>query len=396
MSVFSRALGPDIEPIDLIETFDDLFEPTWSDWDVMERARRMVAEASEGNTTPADAVSTAASEIGRSPCVWIGSYEVSRFGLAGERLVDTLNQHPTNDALAAWYLAPVVRMIVSPAPGPEWLFGFLTLMRISRRRRPWLVFRGAPELSTWSAPVDYGWENLENWVLRVWCREPLTLADTDKRLPLAVEYAAHTLRDLTRRAPSIGPVALDFEDVCRPLRRCLHWYATAPLGQPERRVNAQRLLRTLTNSLVPALPPREPVILEYHHATNYEFFRQTVAEVWRATRSAGTIRKRRSELERRHNNLEPVDVAGRTALHPRIRELKRMQDRFWRDCGDLAHAEPGHVARCYMKQFMRIELEPRRIKELLANVDALPPYRSRPVAVGRRTWREQSFPPLGY
>lgn len=394
--VFTRALLPDFESADPVELLDELHEHSPSSGDVLDHARTMVDVASEGSATPSCAVSIAATILGRSPCLWIGPILTSEFEpTAGHRLIETLNRYPSSDALAAWYLAPVVRMICSPGPGPEWLFRFLALMHRARRSRPWLTPRGAPETAQWSAPPDYGWESLENWVLRVWLREPVTYQKTDKRLEVAVQYAVRSLKQLTRLAPTLGPVALDFEELCRPLRRCLHWYASVSRNDPERRKTAQRQLRELAKAVVPALPPREPVVLEFSHGLAFQQFRELVSEVWESTRAKDTTGLRRRELEQRHGNLGPLAPTVERAAGPMTRRLLQAQRGFWKDCGDLALVEPSHVARCFVKHFMGVELEPRRIKELLATLDEEPPYQRRSIVLGRTAWSDRSIPPLG-
>lgn len=395
-SVFVLALQPDLVVVDPIEIRDDLDEILPPPREIIGRARRMVADAYGTKATLSRALSAAAEALGRSPCLWIGPVFVSEFEpTAGRRLVDTLNRVPSGDALATWYLAPVVRMLCDPGPGPEWLFRYLALMRVARRGRPWLVPRGAPDVSQWSASPDYGWEALEAWVLRVWLREPLTWSATSDRLPAAVQFAIDALRQLARQAPTRGPAALDFEELCRPLRRCLYWYASVPENEPERRRTAQRLLRDLTRAVVPALPPREPIVLDAGHAGLYHTIRWSVGEIWRATRTQGTVLQRQEQLELRHANLTPVPDAATADASPGLHWLYRTQQRFWKDCGDLQDASPAHVARCYVKHFARLDVEPERLKELLASIKLEPPYQRRSVALGRLSWSERGFPPLG-
>lgn len=396
-AVFARALAPDLIPIDIVDDLGTMFESMPSLRNVRRTAQEMAAAASDRTTKPADAVALAATVFRQGRCIWIGTHDITKHDFsAHHRMVDTLNRYPLDTSLAAWWLAPALRMLCSPPPGPEWLFGYLARMRVARRRKPWLLPDGIPESLPWSAPVDYGWECLEDWVLRVWRREPLTFEDTNERIATAVTYTVRTMQDLVRQAPAIGPAALEFEEICRPLRRCLFWYATAALNDAARRKYARDLLRQLADAMIPALPPREPVVLEYYHTERYEEMRQLVSEVWRETKRRGRLRRRRAELERRLGNLTPVGIRPGSVVHPMTKELKRMQDGFWRDCGDLSVAQPGHVARCYLKHFLRIELEPRQIKERLAQADAMPPFRRRSVGLGRETWSEQSYPPLGY
>lgn len=395
-SVFALALQPDLIATDPIEILNDLDELLPRTGEIVGRARRMVAGARGTKVTLSRTLLAAAEALGRSPCLWIGPILISEFEpTAGRRLVDTLNRVPSRDALATWYLAPVVRMLCDPGPGPEWLFRYLALMRVARRSRPWLVPHGAPDVSQWSAPPDYGWESLEAWALRVWLREPLTWRVTSDRLLAAVQFAIDALRRLTRQAPARGPAALDFDELCRPLRRCLYWYASVPENEPERRRTAQRLLRDLTLALVPALPPREPVVLDPGHRQLYCRIRESVGVVWRQTRLRGTALRRQRKLEHLYDNLTPVPAEAMVDGGSGLRWLFRTQQRFWKDCGDLRDASPAHVARCYVKHFARLDVEPERLKELLASIDLEPPYQRRSMSLGHLAWVDRGYPPLG-
>lgn len=319
-------------------------------------------------------------------------------GFSEHRIIRLLNAYPSPTGLSAWYIAPAVRRLIPPKPGPRWYFRHMDHCRRAKRGMPWLIFQGYPHIQDLKAPPNYGWQALEAILIRVYLLGGTTTSHCldENRLKELVDYSCEKLKSFTRMASDFGPHALAFYELCGPLRHLLFYYATAPETPRALKKRARDLFKTLQGAHVPAVPAHDRVVLDYVHRDDYKKTLALVRKIWRKTRELGIQHLRREELEKQFLHLQILGIAEdnwKSRDPERLKRYIRDRNRFWKRCGDVREAKPAHIAREILKLTHDLDLEPEAIKKALVASQKGFPYYRETLSLRDLSWTELIPPP---
>jgi len=337
-----------------------------------------------------------------------------------------LNGYPRCDSIAAHVLAPCVRRLIPRALGPAWYFRYQAHLERSKRGRTQLVPFGFPQAKSFRAPADYGWRALETWLLKVFLFDKAD-GRSDRQQAALVDYAVAQMTRFSRRAGDDGPLAMQFFDLCGPLRHYLFWYATSPLADINDRRRCRNLLGRLQHAAVPRLPPRAPRLLDDGYRDHYSNLLSATKKAWSETRGAQRRSVRKERLEKYIEPLGFLRLAASgqyAASEDDAKAFARVHDHFWRDCGNLYSQEPadfamratlligtfveltpapeskgdylarkGRAARELARSWRKYQMEPQAMKEAFARLGRSPAYCVQRLRLGSKTWEEPVFVP---